>query len=63
VGGRQLNFFATERLGASRAASVFACSPMVAVGIATLGMGEQVTGLMLLGTALIIAGVILVVSG
>jgi drug/metabolite transporter (DMT)-like permease len=62
VGGRQLNFRATRRLGAARAAAVIAASPMIAVLLAWL-LGEQLTLPLAAGAGLIVVGVALVVSG
>lgn len=60
--GRQLNFNATRRLGAARAAAIFATAPLVAIGLALLLTGERVTPPLLLGVALIFGGVVLVVT-
>jgi transporter family protein len=62
VGGRQLNFRATRRLGAARAAAVISASPLIAVLLATL-LGEQLTFPLLAGAGLIVVGVALVVTG
>ncbi len=60
--GRQCNFGATKRLGAARSAAIFATSPLVSILLATLFTGERAVPVLLLGTALIVAGVILVVT-
>lgn len=60
--GRQFNFRATARLGAARAAAIFATSPLVAIGLATAVTGERATPPLLLGVALIVGGVVLVVT-
>jgi drug/metabolite transporter (DMT)-like permease len=62
VGGRQLNLRATRILGASRAAALIAASPLVAVLLAAVVLGEQVTLPLLAGAGLTVAGVALVVS-
>ncbi len=61
--GRQCNYNATKRLGATRAASLFACSPLISIILAVLFTGETVHPLQLLGVVLIVGGVILVVRG
>ena len=61
VAGRQLNFRSTRILGAARAASLIAATPLIAVLLAGL-LGEQLTPLLLAGAALIVLGVALVVS-
>lgn len=60
--GRQCNFAATKRLGAARPAAIFATSPVVSIALALLLTGEQVNPLLLLGAALVMAGVIVVVT-
>lgn len=62
VGGRQLNLRATRLLGASRAAALIAASPLVAVVLAALLLGEQVTLPIVAGVGLTVLGVGLVVS-
>lgn len=59
--GRLCNFRATQRLGASRAASIFATAPVFSITLAVLFAGERVTAPLLLGVALIIGGIVLVV--
>lgn len=61
--GRQLNFRATKRIGAARASSLLATSPLVSITLAVLFAGEHVTPLLLFGVALSIGGVVLVVRG
>jgi drug/metabolite transporter (DMT)-like permease len=61
VAGRQLNYRSTRILGAARAASLIAATPLIAVLLAGLS-GEPLTPLLLAGSALIVAGVALVVS-
>ena len=59
--GRQLNFRATRHLGAARASAIFAASPLISVLLAGL-LGEPLTIPLLAGVALIVLGVVLVVS-
>ena len=61
--GRQCNYNATKRLGATRAVSLFACSPLVSITLAVLFTGETIHPLQLLGVVLIVGGVVLVVRG
>ena len=61
LAGRQCNFGATKRLGAARAASIFAASPLVSIALAVTLTGERVTPPLLLGAALIVVGMVLVV--
>lgn len=61
--GRQCNFGATRRLGASRAASLFACSPLVSILLAVAFTGERLSLPLLLGAALVFVGVVCVVTG
>ncbi len=63
VVGRQCNFGATRRLGASRAASLFACSPLVSILLAVAFTGEQLSLPLLLGALLVFVGVVCVVTG
>lgn len=59
--GRQCNYNATKRLGAARSVSIFATSPLISILLAVLFTGERASPLLLLGVALIVAGVVLVV--
>ena len=59
--GRQLNYRATKRLGAARAASLVATSPVFSIAFAALFTGEQLTLPLLGGVVLIVTGIILVV--
>jgi drug/metabolite transporter (DMT)-like permease len=61
--GRQCNYNATKRLGATRAVSVMACSPIVSIVLAVAFTGEHVNPWQLLGVAMTIGGVVLVVRG
>ncbi|HET8627719.1 MAG TPA: DMT family transporter [Thermomicrobiales bacterium] len=60
--GRQCNFRATKRLGAARAAAIFATSPLVSIALAVAFTGERVSPLLLAGAALVVAGMVLVVT-
>lgn len=59
--GRQLNYRATRHIGASRAAAIFASSPLISVLLAGL-LGEPLSLPLLAGAGLIVVGVSLVVS-
>ena len=59
--GRQLNFRATQRLGAARASSLIATSPVFSIAFAALFAGEHLTLPLLFGVALIVSGIVLVV--
>lgn len=59
--GRQCNFRATQRLGAARASSLIATSPLVSVTLAALFTGERLTVPLLAGVLLVVGGVILIV--
>jgi drug/metabolite transporter (DMT)-like permease len=61
--GRQCNYNATKRLGATRAVSIMACSPLVSIALAVAFTGEHVSALQLLGVAMTVGGVVLVVRG
>lgn len=60
--GRQCNYNATKRLGATRAVSLFACSPLISIVLAVLFTGETIHLLQLFGVGLIVGGVVLVVT-
>ena len=61
--GRQCNYNATKRLGATRAVSVMACSPLVSIVLAVAFTGEHVSPLQVLGVVMTVGGVVLVVRG
>ncbi len=58
--GRYLNFLSISHLGVTRSTPVLASSPLFATVLAVLVLGESVNGLTLLGTGLVIAGLVLV---
>jgi drug/metabolite transporter (DMT)-like permease len=60
--GRQCNYNATKRLGATRAVSLFACAPLISIFLAVVFTGETIHLLQLVGVALIVGGVMLVVT-
>lgn len=62
LAGRQWNFGATKRLGAARAAAIFATSPLVSIAIAVTFTDERVSAPLLAGAALVVVGVVLVVT-
>lgn len=61
--GRQSNYNATKRLGATRAVSIMACSPLISIILAVAFTGEHVNPAQLVGVLAIIGGVVLVVRG
>lgn len=61
--GRQCNYNATKRLGATRAVSIMACSPLISIILAVALTGERVNVLQLIGVVAIVGGVVLVVRG
>ena len=61
--GRQCNYNATKRLGATRAVSIMACSPLVSIVLAVAFTGEHVSPLQILGVLMTVGGVVLVVRG
>ena len=60
--GRLLNYNGVKLAGVAKATPILAISPLFSVLLAVLFLGEQVTGMLLLGTVSIVAGTILVVS-
>ena len=58
--GRMLNITSVRHVGATRASPIFALSPVFASFFAVFILHEQVAPLVLVGTALIVAGVILI---
>jgi drug/metabolite transporter, DME family len=59
LAGRLLRFVAIEKVGASVASAVTNLNPFISTGLAILLLGEHVTPAILLGTAVIVAGTIL----
>jgi len=60
--GRQTLFGAIRRIGAARGAAIKNATPLVAVGIAIVVLGEQLTAMAGLGIALIIGGLALLIA-
>jgi uncharacterized membrane protein len=60
--GRQTLFGAIRLIGAARGAAIKNATPLVAVGIAILVLGERLTPLAALGIALIIGGLVLLIA-
>lgn len=58
--GRMLNITSVKHIGATRASPIFALSPVFASFFAVSLLNEQITPLLLGGTVLIVAGVILI---
>jgi len=63
VGGRLLRFISIEQVGASIAAALTNLNPLFASGLAILLLGERVTAPIVAGTAVIVAGTILLSIG
>src|SRR5947207_4156382 len=64
MGGRLLRFHAIDKVGASVASAVLNLQPLISTGLAILFLGEDVTLPIVLGTAVIVAGTVLLsVSG
>jgi len=59
VAGRLLRFFAIEKVGASVTSALNNLFPFISSGLAILLLGEQVTTAILAGTAVIVAGTVL----
>ena len=59
TGGRLFRFMSIERVGASVSSALINLYPFVAAGLAILLLGEAVTASILTGTAVIVAGTIL----
>ena len=57
--GRLCNYKSIERFGVSTSASIVGSSPMFSILFAVLLLGEEVTVAVLVGTVLVVAGVIL----
>lgn len=60
--GRQSNYNATKRLGATRAVPIFAISPLVSIAVAVAVTHEHVNALLLVGVALIVGGMLVVLK-
>ena len=60
--GRQSNFMAIRYIGASRATSIFASSPLFSMAIAITFIGESVNAPIVFGTLSIVAGLYLVIT-
>ena len=58
--GRYLNFEGLKHIGAARATVLFSTSPLFAMTIAVLFIGERLNALIVIGCLLIIGGVSLV---
>ena len=60
--GRQFNFSAVRYIGAARATPIFSSSPLFAVVIAVLFVGESVNPYIVLGTLSIVSGLYLIIK-
>ena len=59
VGGRFTRFLAIDKVGASVAAPIINLNPFISAGLAIVLLGEQVTVPILVGTAVIVVGTVL----
>ena len=62
VGGRLLNFVAVSKIGVARSSPVVGASPLFAVTLAILLLGETPNLTVAVGTVSIITGVVVVLS-
>ena len=62
VGGRLLNFVAVSKIGVARSSPVVGASPLFAVALAILLLGETPNLTVAVGTIFIITGVVVVLS-
>ena len=60
--GRACNFMSISRIGAARASPLFASSPFWSTLLAVIFLGERSHGVVVVGTAAIVAGIILIVT-
>jgi len=61
--GRRFNYMGIHYVGVGRATPIFSSSPLFALTIAVAFTNETVTPLIVLGTALVVSGLWLLVSG
>lgn len=60
--GRQFNYGSIQRIGVSRAAPLFASSPLFAFLLAVIFLGESVNPALIAGTLVLVGGLYLVVT-
>jgi drug/metabolite transporter, DME family len=60
LGVRLLAYTGVEKIGASRSSALQSISPLISASIAIIILGEHASVLILLGTVLVVAGIILV---
>ena len=60
--GRFLNFSSVQQIGVARSSPVLAVGPFFAIVMAVLFLGESLTAPIVLGAALILGGILLVVT-
>ena len=60
LGVRLLAYTGVEKIGASRSSALQAVSPLISAAIAIVILGESTTPLIVLGTCLVIAGIVLI---
>lgn len=62
VGGRLLRFISIEKVGASVSSAVLNLQPLISTMLAIMLLGEHVTGPILVGTIVIVAGTVILSS-
>jgi len=60
LGVRLLAYTGVEKIGASRSSALQAVSPLISAAIAIVILGESTTPLIVLGTCLVVAGIVLI---
>ena len=60
--GRFLNYSSISRIGLNRSVPIIATSPVAALVLAVVFLGEGVDAIIALGTATVMAGVLLIVT-
>ena len=60
--GRFLNYFAISRIGLSRSVPIVSASPVPALLLAILLLGEEVNLLLIVGALVVVSGVLLIVT-
>jgi len=60
LGVRLLAYTGVEKIGASRSSALQAVSPLISAAIAIVILGEPTTPLIVLGTCLVVAGIVLI---
>lgn len=60
--GRFLNYSSISRIGLSRSVPIVSASPVPALALAVLLLGEQVNLLLIIGAVTVMAGILLIVT-